>query len=196
MSDLGLRAMSLLGFVAMIGVAWLFSANRRLFPWRTVAWGSGLQLALALALMDTAPGRIFFAVCNALVSRFLSYLDAGTSMVFGDLKKTGFSFAIEVLPVIVFMGSFFAVLYHLQIVQKVVDALAWALSRTMGLSGAECLSAVANVFVGMVESALVVKPYLSRMTRSELFSLMTLGMATVAGSVLLAYARMLGGSLC
>jgi CNT family concentrative nucleoside transporter len=114
--------------------------------------------------------------------------------VFGALMDTGFSFAVNVLPIIVFMGSFFAVLYHLGVVQRVVDALAWVLSRTMRLSGAESLAAVANIFVGMTESALVVKPYLERMTRSELFALMNMGMATVAGSVLLAYVGMLGGA--
>ncbi|MCG8590059.1 MAG: NupC/NupG family nucleoside CNT transporter, partial [Proteobacteria bacterium] len=99
----------------------------------------------------------------------------------------------HVLPIIIFMGSLFAVLYHLGVVQRLVDALAWVLARSMGTSGAESLAAAANIFVGMVESTLVVKPYLERMTRSELFSLMTLGMATVAGSVLLAYVGMLGG---
>jgi CNT family concentrative nucleoside transporter len=106
---------------------------------------------------------------------------------------TGFSFALNVLPIIIFMGSFFAVLYHLGVVQRVVDAMAWLLARTMRLSGAESLAAVANVFLGMIESCLVVKPYLQRMTESELFSLMTLGMATVAGSVLISYVSLLGG---
>jgi CNT family concentrative nucleoside transporter len=159
-----------------------------------VAWGIGLQLALALLLLKTAPGRLFFQGVNALVTRFLSYTDAGARFVFGGLMDTGFSFALNVLPIIVFMGSFFAVLYHLGVVQRVVDAMAWVLSRSMRLSGAESLAAVANIFVGMTESALVVKPYLDRMTRSELFALMNMGMATVAGSVLLAYVGMLGGA--
>ncbi len=194
MTDSGLRAISALGFFAMIGIAWLFSSDRRRIPWVTVAWGIGLQLALALLLLKTAPGRLFFQGVNALVSRFLSYTDEGARFVFGGLMDTGFSFAVNVLPIIVFMGSFFAVLYHLGVVQRVVDALAWVLSRTMRLSGAESLAAVANIFVGMTESALVVKPYLDRMTRSELFALMNMGMATVAGSVLLAYVGMLGGA--
>ena len=131
---------------------------------------------------------------NDLVNRFLGYAEVGTRFVFGDaLMDTGFSFALNVLPLIIFMGSFFAVLYHLGIVQWVVGGLAWILSRTMRLSGAESLAAIANVFVGMIESSLVVKPYLARMTQSELFGLMTLGMATVAGSVLLAYVQLLGG---
>jgi CNT family concentrative nucleoside transporter len=193
MSDPGLRALSALGFCVMMAIAWLLSRDRQRFPWRTVAWGVGLQLGLALLLLRSRIGHGFFAGVNDLVNRLLGYTQAGSQFVFGPLMETGFSFALGVLPIIVFMGSFFSVLYHLGVVQRVVDAMAWALSRTMGLSGAESLAAVANIFVGMVESSLVVKPYLTRMTRSELFSLMTLGMATVAGSVLLAYVGMLGG---
>jgi CNT family concentrative nucleoside transporter len=193
MSDLGPRAISLLGFVCMIGIAWLASSGRREFPVRTVAWGVGLQLALGVLLLRTQIGHGFFAGVNTVVNRFLSYAEAGTRFVFGPLMDTGFSFALNVLPVIIFMGSFFAVLYHLGLVQRVVDAMAWLLARTMRLSGAESLSAVANVFVGMIESGLVVKPYLPRMTQSELFCLMTLGMSTVAGSVLLSYVSILGG---
>jgi CNT family concentrative nucleoside transporter len=193
MSDLGPRAVSLLGFVVMIGIAWLASANRRAFPTRVVAWGVGLQLGLGVVLLRTRIGHGFFGGVNALVNRFLAYADEGTRFVFGPLMDTGFSFALNVLPLIIFMGSFFAVLYHLGLVQRVVDGFAWLLARTMRLSGAESLAAVANVFVGMIESGLVVKPYLPRMTTSELFSLMTLGMATVAGSVLLAYVSILGG---
>ena len=130
---------------------------------------------------------------NAGVAAFLGYTQAGVEFVFGGLTQTGFSFVVNVLPIIVFMGSVFAVLYHLGVVQRVVDALAWCLARTMGSSGAESLAAVANVFVGMTEAALVVKPFVARMTRSELFTLMATGMATVAGSVLLAYVQILGG---
>jgi len=127
------------------------------------------------------------------VNRFLGYAEEGTRFVFGPLMDTGFSFALNVLPIIIFMGSFFAVLYHIGLVQRVVAAMAWLLARTMRLSGAESLAAVANIFLGMIESSLVVKPYLQRMTESELFSLMTLGMATVAGSVLISYVSLLGG---
>jgi CNT family concentrative nucleoside transporter len=189
----GLRAISALGFVTMIAIAWLFSQNRSRVPWRTVAWGVGLQFTLALILLKSELGRGFFIGVNALVSRFLGYAEVGSRFVFGALMDTGFSIALNVLPIIVFMGSLFAVLYHLGLIQRVVNVLAWVLRRTMGLSGAEALAAVANVFVGMVESSLVVKPYLPRMTHSELFSLMNVGMATVAGSVLLAYVQILGG---
>ncbi len=193
MSDLGPRAVSMLGFFVMIGLAWLASSDRRAFPLRVVLWGIGLQLGLAVVLLRTPIGRGFFGAVNGVVNRFLLYADEGTRFVFGPLMDTGFSFALNVLPVIIFMGSFFAVLYHLGLVQRVVAAFAWLLARTMRLSGAESLAAVANVFVGMIESSLVVKPYLARMTQSELFSLMSLGMATVAGSVLLSYVGILGG---
>lgn len=193
MTDLGPRAVSLLGFVVMIGVAWAASSNRRAFPLKTVLWGVGLQLGLAVVLLRTRVGHGFFGGVNEVVNRFLGYADEGTRFVFGPLMDTGFSFALNVLPLIIFMGSFFAVLYHLGLVQRVVDAMAWLLARTMRLSGAESLAAVANIFVGMIESSLVVKPYLERMTQSELFSLMSLGMATVAGSVLLSYVGLLGG---
>jgi CNT family concentrative nucleoside transporter len=191
-SEVGARLVSALGFVAMIAIAWAFSQDRRRFPWRTLAWGVGLQLALGAILLRTRVGEGFFRVTNGLVELFLRYVEAGVRFVFGALVDTGFSIVVNVLPIIVFMGSLFAVLYHLGLLQRVVDALARLLSRTMGTSGAESLAAVANVFVGMTEAALIVRPYLERMTRSELFALMTLGMATVAGSVMLAYVGMLG----
>jgi len=127
------------------------------------------------------------------VTRLLAYTNAGTEFLFGPLLDSGFSFALGVLPIIIFMGSLFAVFYHLGWVQWVVRIFAGMLGRSMRLSGAESLAAVANIFVGMVESCLVVRPYMERMTRSELFTTMTLGMSTVAGSVLLAYVSILGG---
>ncbi|MDJ0850544.1 MAG: nucleoside transporter C-terminal domain-containing protein [Myxococcota bacterium] len=193
MSELGLRAVPALGFVTMIGIAWIFSSDRQRFPWRTVATGVALQLALALLLLKTPVGRLFFQAMSAVVGALVRYTEAGTSFVFGALVDTGFSIVVNVLPIIIFSGCFFSVLYHLGILQRVVDLLAVLLSRAMRISGAESLAAVANLFIGMTESALVVQPFLARMTRSELFSLMTLGMATVAGSVLLAYVGMLGG---
>ena len=194
MSEFQLRFVSAFGFFAMIGIAWLFSSDRRRVPWITVAWGIGLQLALALLLLKSEPGRLFFVGVNSVVDRFLGYTREGVLFVFGEgLLNSGFSIVINVLPIVIFMGSLMAVLYHLGVVQRVVDVFAWVLARTMRLSGAESLAGVANVFVGMVESSLVVKPYLARMTRSELFSLMTLGMGTVAGSILLAYVQVLGG---
>jgi CNT family concentrative nucleoside transporter len=191
-TSLGDRLPSALGLVVMIFVAWLVSSDRRAVPWRTIAWGVGLQLALALVLLKTAVGRIFFDLMSVLAEALSRYVDAGVEFVFGSLVPAQFSFAIQVLPIIIFMGSLFAILYHLGIMQRVVNALARVLSRTMGTSGAESLAAISNIFVGMTESALVVRPYLERMTRSELFCLMTVGMSTVAGSVMLTYVKMLG----
>jgi CNT family concentrative nucleoside transporter len=187
------RAVSALGLVAMIAIAWSCSTNRRQMPWRIVIWGLGLQLALGVLLLKTPAGRPFFDGMNALTKALMTFTDAGSRFVFGSLADTGFSFALNVLPIIIFMGSVFGVLYHLGIMQRVVDTLSVALSRTMRTSGAESLAAISNLFLGMTESALLVKPYLERMTRSELFLLMTMGMATVAGSVMLSYVGMLGG---
>ena len=192
MSDAGARIISVLGLGAMVAIAWVFSSDRSRVPWLTVAWGIGLQLVLGVLLLKTPLGSLFFAAMNAIVSSLIGYTQVGVDFVFGALVDTGFSIVVNVLPIIVFMGSVFAVLYHLGVMQRVVDSLAAVLARTLRISGAESLVAVSNLFVGMTESALVVKPYLERMTRSELFVLMTLGMATVAGSVLLAYVGMLG----
>jgi CNT family concentrative nucleoside transporter len=192
-SDAALRAVSALGFVAWMALAWAISEDRRAAPWRTVAWGTALQLGLGLLLLKTPVGGAFFALMSALVAVLTASTDVGVRFVFGSLVDTGFSFAVNVLPTIVFMSSLFAILYHVGVLQLLVRALASSFARAMRISGAESLSAIANVFLGMIESALVVQPYLARMTRSELFSMMTIGMATVAGSVLLAYVGMLGG---
>ncbi|MAE93756.1 MAG: NupC/NupG family nucleoside CNT transporter [Deltaproteobacteria bacterium] len=192
MSELLLRSTSAVGLVAMVVLAWLFSENRRKPPWRVIVWGLGLQLTLALLLLETAAGRAFFVGVNDLVIGFLRYTEAGTRFMFGPIKELGFSFVLDVLPIILFMGSIFSILYHWGIVQRVIDGMAWLLQRTLHTSAAESLAAAANVFVGMTEAPLLVRPYLERMTRSELFTVMVTGMATIAGSVLVAYAKMLG----
>jgi len=192
MSDAGLRLVSLAGIAVLIGVAWATSTDRRHFPKRIVAWGLGLQVGLALLLLHTPAGRGFFVGMNRVVSGLIAFTDAGSRFVFGSLLDGGFSFVLQVLPIIVFMGSLFGILYHVGLVQAVVRFLARILSHTMGTSGAESLAAVANIFVGMTEAPLLVRPYIENMTRSELFTLMTTGMATIAGSVLVAYAKMLG----
>jgi CNT family concentrative nucleoside transporter len=191
-TDLPLRLVSGLGLIGLIAIAWVFSTQRRVVPWRVIGWGLGLQMALALLLLKTAFGRAVFVAVNQAVAQFIGFTDAGVTFVVGPLKGLGFSFVLDVLPIIIFMGSLFAILYHLGVVQWVVGALARLLSRSMGLSGAESLAAVANIFVGMTEAPLLVRPYIERMTRSELFAVMATGMATIAGSVLVAYAKMLG----
>lgn len=193
MSDLGARAISAVGLVAMLAIAWACSSDRRRVPWRLVGSALAIQIGLAVLLLRTAPGRTFFVAANDAVNAFIAYTDDGVRFVFGALASTGFSFVVNVLPIIVFMGSLFSVLYHLRIVQPVVALLARGLARTLRISGAESLSAVANVFLGMVEAPLLVRPYLRSMTRSELFCVMVTGMAGIAGSVLVAYVQMLGG---
>ena len=193
MTDAGARLVSVLGFAAMIGVAWAFSTDRQRVPWRTVIAGSLLQLGLGILLLKTPVGDLFFAAMRTVVDSFIGYTMEGVRFVFGALVDTGFSIVVNVLPIIVFSGSFFGVLYHLGILQRLVNVLGAVLSRVMRTSGAESLCAVANLFVGMTEAALVIRPYLERMTRSELFMLMTVGMSTVAGSVMLAYVGILGG---
>jgi CNT family concentrative nucleoside transporter len=177
----------------MIAIAWLCSVDRRRIPWRTVAAGSTIQIALGLLLLRTNPGRAFFVGMNEAVAAFLGYTQAGVRFVFGALADVGFSFLVNVLPVVIFMGAIFSILHHLRLVEPVVRLLGRGLARSMGTSGAESLAAVANIFLGMVEAPLLVKPYLERMTESELFCVMTVGMATIAGSVLLVYVQMLGG---
>jgi len=192
-TDVGARLVSVLGFAVMIGVAWAFSTDRQRVPWRTVLAGSLLQLGLGVLLLKTPVGDLFFAVMRTVVDSFIGYTMEGVRFVFGALVDTGFSIVVNVLPIIVFSGSFFGVLYHLGILQRLVNVLGVVLSRVMRTSGAESLCAVANLFVGMTEAALVIRPYLEHMTRSELFMLMTVGMSTVAGSVMLAYVGILGG---
>jgi len=191
--ELELRALSGVGLLVMIAIAWLASSQRRRFPWRTVAWGLGSQLVLALLLLRTPVGRVFFVAVNGVARAILAVTEAGSRFIFGALYDVGPSFLMSVFPVIIFMGSLYGVLYHLGVIQVLIRWMSRALSRTMRLSGAESLAAVANIFVGMAEAALLVRPYIEGMTRSELFTLMTTGMATVAGSVLFAYVAMLGG---
>jgi CNT family concentrative nucleoside transporter len=193
-SDPGARAISLLGFGLLLLFSYACSSDRRHIAWRTVVWGVGLQALLGVVLLRTPLGDLFFRAMNAVVAALTTYTDVGVRFVFGALVDTGFSFVVNVLPIIIVMGSLFAVLYHLGLLQRLVEALSSLLARTMGTSGAESLAAGANLFVGMTESALIVRPYLEGMTRSELFSLMTVGMSTVAGSVMLAYVGMLGAS--
>ncbi|MBO9542440.1 NupC/NupG family nucleoside CNT transporter [bacterium] len=187
---------SLAGIVAILAIAALFSTNRKAIRWRVVLWGLGFQLALALFILKTQPGKVLFHVLGDGVSRLLDFSKVGSSFLFGGLvtkvPSFGFIFAFQVLPTIVFMASLISVFYYLGIVQRVVSFLAMLMTKTMGISGAESLSSAACVFVGQVEGPLLVRPYIPDMTKSELMALMTGGMATLAGGVLAAYLGMLG----
>jgi CNT family concentrative nucleoside transporter len=193
MSEIGLRALSGLGFFVLLGVAWLVSSNRAAIDRRAIAIGVAIQIGLAVLLLATPVGRLLFSFVEIPVAILIDTTQAGVRFVFGPLVTVGNSFALSVLPVIVFMGSLFSIFYYLGWVQPLVHGLARMLSRTMRLSGAEALAAIANVFVGLIESGVVIRPYLASMTRSELFTFMTLGMSTIAGSVLIAYVTILGG---
>jgi len=186
--------MSAVGFLVLLAIAALCSSDRRAIDPRAVAAGVGLQLVIALMLLATPLREVLLPAFERLVVALLGWSQAGASFLFGPLLDAGHSFALGVLPLIIFMGGLFGVLYHVGVVQPFVRGMARLLSKTMGVSGAEGLAAASNVFVGMIESGIVVRPYLARMTRSELFAFMTLGMSTIAGTVLVTYAQILGAA--
>jgi CNT family concentrative nucleoside transporter len=185
----------LFGITVFLSIAVLFSTNRRAINWRLVGIGVGLQLIFALLVLKTGPGEALFDGIASLFRDLLNFTYDGTRFIFGDLgdPDEGQNFAFQVLPTIVFFASLMAVLYHLRIVQPLVRGMGWLMQKALGISGAESLSAAANVFIGQTEAPLVVKPYIERMTRSELMTLMSGGMATIAGGVLAAYISFLGG---
>lgn len=208
------RLRAALGLALLVGLAWALSTDRRRISWRLVGWGIGLQIAFALLVLRTPLGVAAFDGINHVVHAVLGYGEQGSRFVFGNLvenevavgsvdatggfstsadrvAQTGAFFAFRILPNIIFIASLMTVLYHLGIMQRVVRAAAWVMQRTMGTSGAETLCTASNIFVGMMESPLVVKPYIERMTESELMAIMTAGLATISGSVLAAYAAMM-----
>jgi CNT family concentrative nucleoside transporter len=212
MIDARLRATLALALLVLI--AWALSSNRGRVSWRLVAWGVGLQVGFALLVLRTPAGVAAFDALNHVTHAILGYGSDGAGFVFGNLvgnevpvgsldgggsfvagadtvARTGGMFAFRILPNIIFISALMTVLYHLGIMQRVVRAVAWVMQRTMRTSGAETLCTASNIFVGMMESPLVVKPYVERMTESELMAVMTAGLATISGSVLAAYAGML-----
>lgn len=184
-----LRATSFLGLLVMMGLAWVLSTHRRRIAVRTVLGGLTLQFLFALLILRTTPGRVTFAWIGAFFARLLDFVDAGASFVFGP-QFSEFYFAFKVLPTIIFFSSLMSVLYYFGIMQKVVRLMAVLMQRTLGTSGAESLSASANIFVGQTEAPLVIRPYVESMTRSELMAVMVGGFATIAGGVMAAYIGM------
>ncbi len=192
------KLVSVLGLLVLIAVAWVCSTNRRRFPWRTVLAGLGLQFAIAMFILTTAAGRKVFEAAQSAFSALLGCAAKGAELVFGPLANVGllneklgpgngFIFLVTVSATIIFVSALSAFLYHYGILQRVVRAAAWVMQRLMGASGSESLAAAANIFMGQTEAPLVIKPYLERMTASELMALMVGGMATIAGGVLAAY---------
>lgn len=192
---------SLAGFFVFAAIAWLFSANRRKVDWRTVGWGIGLQFLIGLLVFKLPGSRQAFLWLNDGVMALLEAARAGSDFLLGPLStgKTeagtplGFILAFQALPIAIFFSAFAAALYHFGILQFIVRLFARLFHRTMGISGAESLSSAANIFVG-VESALVVRPYIEKMTRSELLTVLSTGMATAASTTLGLYVILLGKS--
>lgn len=180
------RVVACFGLLAMVGLAWLMSRHKRNVPWRIVVSGLATQLFLAALILRTTRGRLVFEALGNWFNTLLGFVDEGCRLVFGE-NFTDFNFAFRVLPTIVFFSSLMAVLYHAGVMQFIVRQLAFFLRHTLGTSGAESLSAAANIFVGMTEAPFVVRPYLPGMTSSELMAIMTGGFATVAGGVLVVY---------
>ncbi len=199
----GFRAQAAAGALCLIAVVAVFSPDLRRVRWRTVLWGMGLQLAFALFILKfevggTRPGYEFFAAIARGVGRFLEFTNAGSAFVFGVLANqqrmgeifgpdNGFVFAFTALPTIIFISSFFTVLYYFGVLQFVVRMMARAMMFLMRTSGAETLSATANVFMGQTEAPIIVKPFVPRMTQSELLAMMVGGMATISGGVMAVY---------
>lgn len=189
------RFTGLLGLVVILAAAWLFSAHKRAIKLRLVAWGVGLQFAFAILVLKTDFGKLFQAI-GAGVNAMLGYAEAGSNFVFGPLGiksgPFGVVFAFQVLPIVIFIASFFAILYYLGVMQWVVRMMAIGMQKVMGVSGAESLNVAASIFMGQTEAPLTIRPFLAGMTESELFTVMTSGMAHVSGAVMAAYVKIAG----
>jgi CNT family concentrative nucleoside transporter len=202
---MGVKLMSLLGLAIFITLAWAISLKRDKFPWRTVLAGLGLQLALAVFMLQTTLGKSVFNFARTAVQKLLESAQAGTSLVFGPLadnKEMTESFgkvgesqsdtyalvAVVICGTIILVATVSSLLYHLGILQRIVRAMAWVMQRILGTSGSESLCSAANVFMGQTEAPLVIKPYLNGMTRSEIMTMMVAGMSTIAGGVFAVYA--------
>ncbi len=197
-----LKLISAFGLVALIGVAWLMSEKKKLFPLRIVLWGVALQFAVGAFVLHSELGLKFFNLCQTLVDRFISFANEGNQLVFGPLAKpdvmakgfgpeNAFMFAITVTGTIILISAVSSLLYHYGVLQLIVRGMAWVMQKVMKTSGSETLAAAANIFMGQTEAPLVIRPYLPRMTRSELICLMIGGFANIAGGVLAVYSGML-----
>jgi concentrative nucleoside transporter, CNT family len=193
------QTVSVVGFIVFAGIAWLLSSNRRKVAWRTIAWGVALQILLGLIIFRLPVSHRILLWLNDAVLALLNASKSGSVFLFGPLAASpgepgsiGFILVFQVLPVVIFFAAFTSMLYHLRVLQIFVRLFAKLFHRTMKISGAESLSSAANVFVG-IESAVVIRPYLEKMTRSELLLVLTTGMATVASSTLGVYVAFLTG---
>jgi len=185
------RFTGLLGLLTMLALAFAFSSNRRAIRVKTVAWGLGLQFVLAVFVLRVQAGEWLFAKAGYGAKHLLDFSYYGSSFIFGELGKQnsslGLIFAFQVLPTIIFIAAFFAVLYHLGIMQLIVRAGAWVMTTVMGASGAESLNIAASIFMGQTEAPLTIRPFLPELTQSELMTVMTSGMAHISGGMMAAY---------
>src|SRR5262252_9388430 len=185
------RFTGILGLLTMLGLAYAFSTNRRAIRVKTVAWGLGLQIVFAVFVLKVEIGRWPFQKAGDGVNHLLSYSFEGSKFVFGELGKQGssmgFFFAFQVLPTIIFIAAFFAVLYYFGVMQFIIKIFAWVMTRVMGASGAESLNVAASIFMGQTEAPLTIRPFLPDLTKSELMTVMTSGMAHVSGGIMAAY---------
>jgi len=195
---------SVLGIVVLLGVAWLCSENRRRLPWRMVLAGIALQILIALLMLNVPLFRQLFVALDGVVLAFQEATRAGTSFVFGYLgggplpfaeNRPGgsFSLAFQALPLVLVIAALTALLYYWKILPRVVRGFSWVLQKTMGIGGVLGVVASGCIFLGMVEAPLLIRPYLARMTRSELFAMMTAGLSCIAGTMLMVYASVLQG---
>ncbi|WP_345315081.1 NupC/NupG family nucleoside CNT transporter [Ferrimonas gelatinilytica] len=182
--------MSLVGILTLLAIAFGLSSNRSAINWRTVGGAFAIQAALGAFVLYVPVGQVILGRISEAVSSVIGYANDGISFLFGDLAafKVGFIFAVNVLPIIVFFSSLIAVLYYIGVMQWIIRVIGGALQKALGTSRPESMSATANIFVGQTEAPLVVRPFIATMTRSELFAIMTGGLASVAGSVLAGYA--------
>ena len=214
------RIFSLMGLACLVLIAYAMSENRKAVNWRTVGWGVAMQLVLGLVVLSPAVSQFFYTVVDGGVRQLLEFSEAGATFVFGSMSAHSMTvgspgelfggggetevfigqvsppvktFAFWILPTIVFFSALMSMLYHIGLMQIVVRGIAWVMVRTLGTSGAESLSAAGNIFVGQTEAPLLIKPFVSTMTRSELMAVMTGGFATVAGGVMGAYVSFLEG---
>jgi len=192
---LGRIGFGLFGLAVLIAIAWLFSNNKRAVDWRLIATGIVLQIGFAALVILVPGGRDVFDWLGQGFVKLLSFVNEGSRFIFGSLMNTeqyGFIFAFQVLPTIIFFSALMGVMYHLGVMQAIVKGMAWAITKVMRVSGAETTSVCASVFIGQTEAPLTVRPYISKMTQSELITMMIGGMAHIAGGVLAAYVGLLG----
>jgi CNT family concentrative nucleoside transporter len=190
------RFIGVLGILTMLGLAYIFSTDRKAIRLKTVLWGLGLQLALGIFVLRVPSGQWLFQEAGDAAKRLLDFSYVGSTFVFGELgqehSSLGLIFAFQVLPTIIFIAAFFAVLYHFGVMQLIIRGAAWVMTVIMGASGAESLNVAASIFMGQTEAPLTIRPFLPKLTKSELMTVMTSGMAHISGGMMAAYIRVGG----